>query len=173
VDLTIWLTTDAARWRDALDAWQVMAHREGVAANLDAAKNIQRRTRSNLARFHHRPLTRTPSPPGEPPAMIGGRLAASVLASQDGDDAVVGPTVFASSKNGPYGRFLEMGGEQAGHDGDMWWWQDGYWYHAESLTKAPRPYLKPATDDAIRSGDIYEIYWRHWLYAQEAITGAS
>src|SRR5579859_3961699 len=128
-----------------------MAHREGVAANLDAAKNIQRRTRSLLAQFHHRPLTRTPSPPGAPPAMIGGRLAASVLASQDGDDAIVGPTRWASSKNGPYGRFLELGGEQAAHNesGRMWWWQDGYWHDAEQLNKAPRPFLKPATDDAV------------------------
>jgi len=155
-----------------MDEWTVLAHREGVMANLDAARAIQRRTKSLLWRYHHSATTKTPSPLGQPPAMISGRLAASVQADQDGDDAVVGPTSWASSKNGAYGRFLELGGVHAAHNdtGEMWWYQDGFWHHAAELEKGPRPFLKPATEQAIESGEIYDIYWRHWLMAQEAVT---
>ncbi|TVZ01275.1 hypothetical protein EAS64_33900 [Trebonia kvetii] len=165
--VTVSLVVDDADWGGALDNWLVLAHLEGVNANLEGAKLIQRKTRSLLSRYHHRPLSSTPSPIGEPPAMISGRLAASVMAEQDGDDAVVGPTEWASSTNGPYGRFLELGGV---HKGDMWWWEDGYWHNAQELEKLPRPFLKPATDDAIKSGELTEIYWRRWLIAQQMAT---
>ena len=163
---------NAARWWVAVDDWEKHAHREGVVANLEAAQAIQKRTRSLLSRYHHAPETRTPSPVGEPPAMISGRLAASVDASHDGDDAIVGPTGSASSRNGPYGRFLELGGTHQAHNatGQMWWHEDGHKYHAETIEKAGRPFLRPATDDAIRSGEIHDIYWRRWLVAQQAVT---
>lgn len=148
-------------------------------ANLEAAQDIQKRTRSLLSQYHHNPGTRTPSPKGQPPAEISGRLLASVQAEHDGDDAIVGPTRSASSGKGPYGRFLELGGTHHASTGpaaypggppQMWWREDGFWYHAGELEKGPRPYLKPATDDAIESGAVYDIYWRHWLVAQEAVT---
>lgn len=149
----------------------VLAHREGVSANLEAAQVVQRKTRDYLSRYGHKPGTRTPSPKGQPPAEISGRLLASVRAEHDGDDALVGPTRSASSKNGPYGRFLELGGEHDAHNADeMWWWEDGFWHHAKHLEKGPRPYLMPATLESIESGAITDVYWRHWLVAQEAVT---
>ena len=104
--------------------------------------------------------------------MISGRLAASVLVQRDGDDALVGPTSWASSKNGPYGRFLELGGEHVAHNhtGYMWWHEDGFKYRSRHEAKAPRPYLRPATNDAIESGEIYEAYWHRWLVAQQMAT---
>lgn len=165
------LEVDAKRFDEALDNWRNLSYLEGVTANLEGAQLIQRKTRQYLALFHHRPRTHTNSPPGSPPAMISGRLAASVLAERDGDDAVVGPTAWASSANGPYGRFLELGGVHTAKSPDgMWWHEDGYWHNADVLEKAPRPFLKPATDDAIRSGELHDIYWRRWLVAQQIAT---
>jgi hypothetical protein len=141
-------------------------------ANLDAAEDIQERTRRLLTRLSHSPNTKTPSPKGAPPAAISGQLAASVQAEHDGDDAIVGPTGLARSKNGPIGRFLELGGTHAAHNpsGEMHWYENGNWHHAGAVTKGSRPFLKPATDDAIESGAIHQIYYDHWLIAQQSVT---
>jgi hypothetical protein len=170
--LEITLDVDAGKWREAVDNWQALAYLEGVRANYEAAQVVQRHARSLLARYHHRPNTRTPSPPGQPPAMIIGRLSASVVVSHDGDDAIVGPTRWASSSNGPYGRFLELGGEHVAHNptGLMWWHEDGFKHSAHELEKGPRAYMKPATEKAIESGEVTEAYWRRWLVAQQAAT---
>lgn len=141
-----------------------------MAANLDAAQIVRSRTRNLLLAVSHAPYTRTPSPPGAPPAAISGTLAASVQASHDGDDAIVGPTATASSYRGPYGRFLELGGEHvASSPAGMHWFEDGQWHRAFAIGKAPRPYLKPATDAAIADGSISRVYYDHWLRAQEEI----
>lgn len=141
-------------------------------ANLDAAQDIQDRTRRLLTRLSHSANTHTPSPKGQPPAAISGALAASVLAQHDGPDAVVGPTALASSKNGPYGRFLELGGDHVAHNGSgyMHWFEDGHWEKAKVLHKGERPYLKPAVDDAVHSGAILKIYYDRWLIAQQSVT---
>jgi hypothetical protein len=166
------LEVDKRAWSDALVAWTFGAHREGVNGNQDAAKDIQRRTRAILTRLSHADRTKSPSPPGAPPATISGRLAASVLVNRDGDDAIVGPTALASSKNGPYGRFLELGGDHQEHNpsGYMKWVEDGKGYRAKFLQKQPRAYLRPATEDAIHSGDVSRFYYDHWLRAQQEVT---
>jgi hypothetical protein len=140
-------------------------------ANLEAAQDVRDRARRLLTSKVHAPHTKTPSPPHSAPAMISGDLAASVKAEHDGDDAIVGPTSSARSKNGPYGRFLELGGDHVAHTPKgMRWFEDGSWHSARKLTKAERPYLEPATDDAVRSGAITRIYYDHWLIAQQAVT---
>lgn len=166
------LSIDDRAWQAAVDAWMEAAHREGVAANEEAAKKVQERTRQLLSIYHHAPETRTPSPEGEPPAMISGRLAASIDVQRDGDDSLVGPTDAASSDNGPYGRFLEMGGDHIAHNifGEMWWREDGRWYHKPSIKKESRPYLSRATEELIDSGAITRTYYDHWLLAQEEVT---
>lgn len=147
------------------------AHRAMVDANLAAAQDIQERTRRLLTRTAHPHFTKTPSPLGSPPAMITGDLAGAIQAEHDGDDAIVGPTAAASSRNGPYGRFLELGGEHIAHSpAGMAWFEEGTWHGAHRLTKGPRPFLKPATDDAVNSGAILQIYYEHWLIAQQAVT---
>jgi len=155
-----------------MDEWLAAAHAEGVMANLEAAQDIQDRAKRLLTRISHAPHTRTPAPLGAPPARITGTLAASILAEHDGDDALVGPTRAASSKNGPYGRFLEMGGVHAAHNprGYMSWYEDGAWHRMREVEKAGRPYLEPATDDAIQSGAITRIYFDRWLIAQDMAT---
>lgn len=96
-----------------------------------------------------------------------------MLAEHDGPDAVVGPTAAARSKNGPYGRFLELGGTHEAHSGAggyMHWFEDGTWNKAKTLRKTERPYLKPAVDGAVHSGAILQIYYDHWLAAQQSVT---
>ena len=141
-------------------------------ANLAAAELIRDRARVLLTKVHHAPHTRTPSPKSYPPAMISGALAASMHASHDGDDALVGPTAAASSKNGPYGRFLELGGEHSAHNssGEMHWYEDGQWWHRAAIRKGPRPYLMPATEDKIHDGSVYQAYYDRWLIAQQSVT---
>lgn len=100
-----------------------------------------------------------------------GALAASIDTSFDGDDALVGPTGSARSKNGPYGRFHELGGVHDAHNrtGYMWW-PTGIWsHHAAHQVKAPHPYLKPAVEETVHSGDAERIYRDRWLAAQQAI----
>lgn len=175
---------DSSDWESAVAEWVTLAHREGVDANLIAAQDIQDRTRRLLDIYHHAENTKTPSPEGSYPGFITGQLWESIDARHVGDDAWVGPTDFASSDNGPYGRFLEEGGTHVAHSGapyidpwtgeatgpQMWWREDGKLHHAGAIEKAPRPYLEPATDAAIASGEVYDAYWRRWLVAQEAVT---
>jgi hypothetical protein len=94
-------------------------------------------TRDELARYSHPPGTATPSPPGEPPALVTGTLRRSVTmrgpAGRGGvAETQVGGTVI-------YARIQEMGG-QAGRG------------HASTLP--PRPYLKPAAHRLEASGAL-------------------
>lgn len=151
---------------------------------MEAAQGVQSRTRRLLEVYRHAPNTKTPSPPGSYPAYVTGLLSASIDARLVGEEGWVGPTELASSNKGPYGRFLELGGMHVASSGpaytdyatgassgpQMWWHEEGKWHHAGILKKAPRPYLEPATDAYIASGELYDTYWRHWLVAQEAVT---
>jgi hypothetical protein len=96
-----------------------------------------------------------------------GALAASITASRDGDDALVGPTGSARSKNGPYGRFHELGGVHDAHNpSGLMWWPTGSWqFHAAHQVKGPHPFLKPAVD-LVEAGPAKHIYYDHWLAAQ-------
>lgn len=180
--MIVTLKVDSREWSAAVSEWSALAYREGVSANLDAAEVVRDRAREILDEGWHPAGTKTPKPPGTAPGSITGLLADSIQARHDGDDAIVGPTSMASSKNGPYGRFLELGGEHIAHSGAggwyggewhptlMWWHEDGRDFKSPHLTKAPRPYLKEATETAILSGEITDQYYRHWLIAQEAVT---
>lgn len=100
-----------------------------------------------------------------------GALAASIDASYEGDDALVGPTGSAASKNGPYGRFHELGGVHDAHNKSGYmWWPTGVWsHHAAHQVKAPHPFLKPAAQEIADSGAASRIYYDAWLRAQQAI----
>ncbi len=101
-----------------------------------------------------------------------GALMESIDARYDGDDALVGPTDSARSKNGPYGRFIELGGIHRAHNpsGYMWWEENGSLRRAKVLVKGPHAYLEPATDQEIGSGDLTRIYFDRWLIAQDTAT---
>jgi phage gpG-like protein len=100
-----------------------------------------------------------------------GALAASIEASFDGDDALVGPTGSARSKNGPYGRFHELGGVHDAHNKSGYmWWPTGVWsHHAAHQVKGPHPFLKPAAEMVVEGGSASRTYYEHWLKAQQGI----
>lgn len=147
------------------------AQREAGNGAEKAAKAVQGATRRLLTSAWHDPETKTPSPIGAPPASITGHLAGSITVSREGFDALVGPTTYARSANGPYGRFLELGGEHIAHHGWMRWDEDGRSHKARYLSKTPRPFLKPGLKAAVDSGEVRRAFYSAWLRAQmEAVS---
>lgn len=114
----------------------------------DSAVEVQTTTRELLTALEHPFATKTPSPPGAPPAKISGALAGSVLVTDDGDTAHVGPTT-------DYGRIQELGGWMQGHP-MMHWQEDGRWHHSAGHSLPDRPYLKPALEESLP--EIERIY---------------
>lgn len=123
--------------RAAIDALGLIMT-AGVAAATPAAEAmgeaVAREARTQLTRTSHALGTPTPAPPGEPPAMITGRLAGSLEVSVLGDGVVqVGATA-------PYARIQELGGTAG----------PGY-----STELPSRPYLIPAWEAA--ATEAYEV----------------
>jgi hypothetical protein len=150
----------------AVENLRVIKDRAAVAGPAVAramAKHGQAADRRVLLRRVHPAHTRTPSPPGSPPASITGRLAASIatgdatpIADQTWE-ATAGPTRAASSNRGPYGRFLEFGGVHVAHtQSGMHWYEDGRWHMAHWLVKEPRPYLAVALEEIIADGSLHD-----------------
>ena len=140
-------------------------------ASLQAAQAIRDTARDLLSLQHHDRGTKTPSAPGEPPAMISGSLWASMTAEMmTADEAWVGPTSSASSYNGPYGRIQELGGLMEGRPW-MRWFEDGKWHRAQEVFLPDREYLEPATRWEVDSGRVWEIYAEHQTEAILEATG--
>lgn len=135
-----------------MSRWLAASEREGMAANMEVAHEIQAGARGIVSK-------RT------------GRLAGAIDASYDGTDALTGPTDAASSKNGPYGRFHELGGVHDAHNASGYmWWPTGVWSnHAAHQVKAAHPYMKPAYEAVVGGGSADRIYYDAWLRAQGAI----
>jgi hypothetical protein len=110
--------------------------------------------RAVLAKQQHPFQTRTPSVPGTPPAMISGRLGASVLntpavSTGDGEfTARTGPTA-------EYSREQELGGPMHG-DPVMQWWEDGVKYRSVEHLLPPRPYMLPV-NEALSDSDVLTV----------------
>jgi hypothetical protein len=114
-----------------------------LAMSLDFAAEVKK---NELSRYSHDPGTATPSPPGEPPALISGALRREVRpvpvlpAERYRMRVLVGSTVV-------YARIQELGG----------WAGRG---HASYLP--PRPYLKPAAERVIGSRQAGRAAVRGW-----------
>ena len=137
---------------------EFLAALDGVVALTDAATReavakgahlIEAETKKNLTRYSHPKNTVTPSPPGEPPAIVTGQLRRSIR--------VQGPTKTGlgtwESKTGPtavYGRIQELGGV-TGRGG--------------ATTLPARPYLGPAVKALIDSGRLEEVFVQAWRNA--------
>lgn len=103
----------------------------GVAAATPAAEAmgevVAKEARAQLSKSSHAAGTPTPAPPGEPPAMVTGRLAGSLAVK------VLGEGVVQVGATAPYARIQELGGTAG----------PGY------STQVPsRPYLIPAWEAA-------------------------
>ena len=126
----------------ALDDLLRLCQEAAYNAALDSADDVRERTQALLLSREHPPFTKTPSPPGTPPAAISGALAASVIVTDDGESAFVGPTT-------DYGRIQELGGEMHGHPMMHWQEPPGVWHHSRGHSLPDRPYLKPALESAL------------------------
>lgn len=146
------IEVDTAGANNRLIALEIILRDALRRAEHKGAEKIKDRAQELLSVAKHPPHTRTPSPPGAPPGEITGVLKDSIMVADDGDGSRVGPTDLASSVNGPYGRFLELGGV---HEGNMKWFEDGVWHEATVLKKFPRPYMRPARDESL--AEIHDI----------------
>ena len=135
-------------WERALDRKFHAAERETVKATAAAAHLVEREIKLTLRTYTHRPGEKTTSPPGQPPALVTGNLARSVIvrgprAGRKPYQVVahIGPTAV-------YSRIQELGG-RAGYR------------HRSRLPK--RPYVRPTVRRLRR--DIRQIYRRRWTKA--------
>jgi hypothetical protein len=108
-----------------------------------------------LVRYSHRRGTRTPSPAGDPPAIIGGHLKRSLHLYP----AVMTGAASARSKVTPlivYARIQEMGGTVTpdGHPFLRWKGLGGKFVYARSVTLPKRPYMRPAHRRTIADGSL-------------------
>lgn len=143
------MSVDVGAAEAALDELLARVQAAMPGAAHDSAEVVQGITQLELGALWHPPHTKTPSPPGAPPAAISGELAASVLVTDDGDSAFVGPTT-------EYGRIQELGGYMEGHPMMHWQEPPGVWHHSRGHSLPDRPYLKPALEASLP--DIERIY---------------
>ncbi|MGE7437942.1 hypothetical protein [Kitasatospora sp. NPDC001175] len=131
---------------NALETLSVRAAAAAPSAIVASQALIEGEARAALSRYSHPPGTPTPSPPGEPPAKITGRLWDSFeLAGPTATGfgvwtSVMGPTA-------PYARIQELGGR------------------ANHSELPARPYFRPAVETLLRSGRIAEVFQRAWQTA--------
>ena len=140
---------DVAATEAALDALVARVQDAARGAAHDSAEEVQKTTQGLLTALEHPFSTKTPSPPGSPPAKISGDLAGSVLVTDEGDSSFVGPTT-------DYGRIQELGGYMQGHPMMHWQEPPGVWHHSAGHDLPERPYLKPALEESLP--EIERIY---------------
>jgi hypothetical protein len=173
-DILVTATTDSDEWSLGIDHLAIIIYEYTADASLDAAEYIGSLTRGKLSERAHGPLSFSPSSAGEPPAMVFGDLLASITAARSGGtSAMVGPT-GGFGRTEFYARIQELGGEMHGDpvmeflkmfDGGI------RKMKLEYVELFPRPYLRPATEDAVNSGRVRDIYARWWADAIEAGAG--
>ena len=105
-----------------------------------------------LRRYTHPPQTKTPSPPGQPPALVTGTLRRSVRV-----DLARG-LVVAAARVAPhtvYARIQELGGHiypvRAKY---LRWTEDGVVHFSKHVYLPARPYMAPALADTIANGSL-------------------
>lgn len=140
---------------EALDALQAMAARVEAAtptALVAASDLTEEHARANLDRTSHRRGTPTPSAPGEPPSRISGTLRDNWEATPP---VPLGGGAWTCSLRPTtvYAAIQEHGGN-AGRGGHT--------------VLPPRPYLRPAVEELIRSGAMEAVFVQAW---GAAITG--
>ena len=142
------MSVDVSAAEAALDRLLYEVQQAMPEAAHNSADEVKTNTQELLLALDHPFATKTPSPPGAPPAAISGDLAASVIVTDDGDTAHVGPTT-------DYGRIQELGGFMKGHP-MMRWVEDGVRYRSAGHDLPDRPYLKPGLERSLP--DIERIY---------------
>lgn len=112
---------------------------------------------STLARTGHPPVTQTPSAPGEPPAVMTGRLRNSVTCVRG-----VNSGSYATTLVGPHTVYAATQEWGDVHRGTMWLWvkyvgpaevKRRHWVR-DVVDIPPRPYMRPSRDEVIASGAV-------------------
>lgn len=119
-------------------------------ATAAGAHLIEKKTKERLTTYSHKKGEPTPSPPGQPPALITGTLRRSIKVT--GPMAAAGPYAY-EAQIGPtvvYGRIQELGGV-CGRN--------------RATTLPARPYLTPAYNDVASSGELKRIFTAAWTAA--------
>lgn len=134
---------------------EAIAALRDMAARVDAATPraleegmalFEGHARSNLSRYSHQRGTPTPSPRGEPPALISGRLRSSFKVTPPAPDGAGAWTAFLTPDI-VYAQIQEFGGRAGrGH---------------RSVLPA-RPYMRPAVKDLLKSGALTDEFTRAW-----------
>lgn len=165
-EIVVELEIDSGDWSRALDDMYARIVVATGDASMDAAGLIQRITQGLLTERSHGEFEWTDSAPGDPPAMVSGALAASIDTARSGPmSAIVGPTDL------PYARIQELGGPMFGHP-LMVFYKYGLSGELVKFKRTfvqldERPYLKPATEEAVDTGEVRDIYVEHWAAAIE------
>jgi phage gpG-like protein len=155
---TINIRVDSRAWDAGAARLISLMAQAGRDANVKAAEVVKRYVQAKLRETAHAEGFRpSPSRPGMPPAFVSGDLHDSLLVTDMGDSALVGPTVR-------YAREQELGGPMHGHP-EMRWFDDWGYHHMATVDLADRPYQKPGTEDAINSGEVERVYYDEWLAA--------
>ena len=105
-----------------------------------------------LRRYTHPPHTKTPSPPGQPPALVTGTLRRSVRV-----DPAHG-LVVATARVAPhtvYARIQELGGGiYPVRAKFLRWTEDGVTHYSKHVRLPARPYMAPAVRETIADGSL-------------------
>ena len=140
---------------EATAALRAMAARVDEATPMAlhaAAALIEGKARANLSRRSHARGTPTPSPPGQPPAMISGTLRSNWMVEGPVSNGT-GAWMCTLYPTTVYAGIQEVGG----------WAGRGHSSHLPA-----RPYLRPATEDLIRNGALRSVFVHAWAAAIRA-----
>lgn len=129
----------------ALDRLAQRVHSATRKAVREATRHAQRRATVHLSRYYHPPNTPTPSPPGQPPARIGGHLRGSLKPT--GPFPTAGGYTGQLGATAVYARIQELGGRTGRN-------------HASELP--PRPYLRPTHRAMLADGSLRRIFADAW-----------
>lgn len=117
-------------------------------------------SREELTRYWHSVGTRTPSPPGEPPAWMTGRLSQSITkqvtpGSPEARASVAPHTIYAHIQEvgGPIWANIRLGAKgKKLHT--LSFVTNGVRYFPLEVRLPPRPYMRPASEEVVRDGSL-------------------
>lgn len=148
-----------------LPAYLTAIRERVAAAEIPVAQQMGAAYKTHLVGFTlhesgaHAPVTRTPAPPGRPPAFMTGGLAASVTQGPTEGGAGYGRT--SVSPHTIYAATQEFGGVHTGAP-FMWLWVkyigpmsvlERGWLR-RTVDIPPRPYMRTAVDEMIADGQL-------------------
>lgn len=132
-----------------------------------------------LQRYTNAPYSKTPSPPGQPPARISGELAGSVRSHLGPSSGLVARA--STAPHTVYARVQEIGAEITVKSRKYLKWLTNYptsatafWKSARegdglflnfarSVTIPARPYMRPATRECIANGSLARAAMRAFM----------